>query len=440
MTETTTEQVPWQPRKARSPEQEQAQNGVNVPDAHELSIEEINPLNANLFGEHRWHSHFERLRNEDPVHFNEIPSAGRYWSVTKYDDVRAVDGDWKTFSSASGITLGPAAHHEREEGYLSMTSFISMDPPRHGEQRNTVRSVAAPKNLRNLEPLIRERTISVLDSLPDGETFDWVDTVSVELTTMMLATLFDFPFEDRRKLTRWSDIVFAIPEPGGLVESREQRRDELLECVHYFEKLWDLRRETPGDDLVSMLVHGEATKDMPTIAHLGNLILLIVGGNDTTRNTMSGSVYGLNKFPDQYDKVIANPDLIPTMVPEIIRWQTPLSYMRRTANHDCELGGKQILKDDQVLMWYLSANRDEAIFGDNADDIDIERHNADRHLAFGYGIHFCMGSRLAELQLRILWEEILQRFERITVTEEPDRTFSSFVNGYTHLPVTLTRK
>jgi cytochrome P450 len=431
--------MPWRPGEYKSPEQAQAERGAEVPDANELALEDINPLNAHLFQQNRWHSHFERLRNEDPVHFNEIPEAGRYWSITKYDDVRAVDGDWKTFSSASGITLGPPVDHRPVDGVTPITSFISMDPPGHGEQRSTVRSVAAPKNLRNLEPLIRERTIAVLESLPEGETFDWVDTVSIELTTMMLATLFDFPFEDRRKLTRWSDVVFAIPEPGGLVETQEQKREELLECVRYFEKLWDLRRSEPGDDLVSMLVHGEATKDMPTLAHLGNLLLLIVGGNDTTRNTMSGSVYGLNTFSDQYDKLIANPDLVPSMVPEIIRWQTPLPYMRRTANHDCELGGKQIRADDQILMWYLSANRDEDVF-ENADAIDIERHNADRHLSFGYGIHFCMGSRLAELQLRVLWEEVLGRFDRISVQDEPSRTFSSFVKGYTHLPVQLTRK
>ena len=189
-----------------------------------------------------------------------------------------------------------------------------------------------------------------------------------------------------------------------------------------------------------MLANGEATKDIPTMRHLGNLLLLIVGGNDTTRNTMSGSVYGLNAFPEQYDKLIANPDLVPNAVSEIIRWQTPLSYMRRTANHDTELGGKQIKKDDQVLMWYVSANRDEDVFGVNADDLDIERPNADRHLSFGYGVHFCMGSRLAELQLRILWEEVLARFERIELQDEPERTFSSFVKGYTHLPVKVTRR
>ncbi len=423
----------------RSPEAEQAAIGASVPDASELSLEEINPLNAHLFAENRWQSHFARLRAEDPVHLNEIPSAGRYWSITKYDDVRQVDGDWKTFSSQSGITLGPPVTGVPGEGAVQTGSFIAMDPPTHSEQRGTVRSVSAPKALRGLEPTIRERTIDILDSLPDGETFDWVDKVSIELTTMLLATLFDFPWEDRRKLTRWSDIVFAIPEPGGVVETQEQKREEMMEMVQYFEKLWDLRRTNPGDDLVSMLVHGEATKDMPTMAHLGNLLLLIVGGNDTTRNTMSGSVYGMNKFPDEYDKLIADPSLVAGMVPEIIRWQTPLSYMRRTANHDTEIGGKSILKNDQVLMWYLSANRDEDVF-ENASAIDIGRHNADRHLSFGYGIHFCMGSRLAELQLRILWEEVLARFERITVTDEPTRTLSSFVKGYTHLPVTITRK
>ncbi len=422
-----------------TPEMEMAEKGADVPSVDELALADINPANPHLFKEDRWQEHFARLRAEDPVHFNELDSSGRYWSVTSYDDVRAVDGDWQTYSSARGITLGLRANAVSEEQLRRLTSFISMDPPTHTEQRKTVRGVSAPSNLKNMEPLIRERTAAVLDSLPEGETFDWVDTVSIELTTLMLATLFDFPLEDRRKLTRWSDIVFAVPEPGGVVETQAQKVEELMECVSYFEGLWEQRRTNPGSDLVSMLVHGEATRDMPTLEHLGNLLLLIVGGNDTTRNTMTGSVYGLNTFPDQYDKLVADPGLIPRMVPEIIRWQTPLSYMRRTANVDTELGGKQILAGDQILMWYISANRDESVF-DNANVIDIERHNADRQLSFGYGIHFCMGSRLAELQLRVLWEEILQRFERIEVQEEPERTFSSFVHGYTKLPVTVTRR
>ncbi|MDH3685576.1 MAG: cytochrome P450 [Myxococcales bacterium] len=424
----------------RTPEQEQAEAGRGVLPADDLALEDINPLNANLFSEHRWHGYFERLRREDPVHFNEIESAGRYWSVTKYDDIKTVSSDWQTFSSAHGITLGFRVGAEVPTFFRQGSpAFISQDPPRQTEQRKTVRPSVAPRNLAKLEPLIRERTCHVLDSLPEGETFDWVDIVSIELTTAMLATLFDFPFEDRRKLTRWSDIVFAIPEPGGVVESQTQKRDEMMECVEYFSKLWEVRRKQPGDDLVSMLVHGEATKHMTAADHLGNLLLLIVGGNDTTRNTMSGSVYALNKFSEQYDKLTADPGLVAKMVPEIIRWQTPLSYMRRTATRDCELGGKSIRKHDQLLMWYLSANRDEDVF-DDGESLDIERANASRHLSFGYGNHFCMGSRLAEMQLRVLWEEILPRFERIEVKEEPSRTFSSFVNGYTQLPVTITRK
>ena len=441
MTDTQIDRETWLARKpVRSPEMEQAIFGGDVGDAADLPLDEINPLNPHLFREHRWQDHFARLRREDPVHLNELGSAGRYWNVTRYDDVRAVDGDWKTFSSADGITIGPPVGVPIPESIGNVGSFIAMDPPEQTMQRKTVRGISAPSSLRNLDDLIRERTGAVLDDLPEGETFDWVENVSIELTTLLLATLFDFPLEDRHKLTRWSDVVTSIPQPGGLVESGAQQRHEIRECLEYFEGLWEERRANPGFDLVSMLAHGEATKDMPAAAHLGNLFLLIVGGNDTTRNSMSGSVYGLNAYPDQYDKLVADPSLVANLVPEIIRWQTPLSYMRRTATRDTELGGKQILKDDQVLMWYLSANRDEDVFGDNAEAIDLARPNAERHLSFGYGIHFCMGSRLAELQLRILWEEVLQRFDRIEVVGDPERTFSAFINGYTNLPVQVTRK
>ena len=424
-----------------TPEQEQAAKGAGVPGPYDMPLEDINPINAHLFSEHRWLEVFERLRKEDPVHFNELETAGRYWSLTKYQDIKDVDADWKRFSSAQGITLGFRLDAEIPQGAFVGTkpAFISQDPPGHDEQRATVSGVVAPRNLAKLESLIRQRTQGVLDALPENETFDWVENVSVELTTLMLATLFDFPLEDRRKLTRWSDITFAIPEPGGIVETQAQKREEFIECVNYFARLWDERKDNPGDDLVSMLVHGEATKDMAPIEHLGNLLLLIVGGNDTTRNSMSGSVYALNKFPEQYAKLKADPELIPKFVAELIRWQTPLAYMRRTANVDCEVGGKQIKAGDQVLMWYASGNRDSDVF-ENADELDIERPNARRHLSFGFGLHRCMGNRLAEMQLRILWEEILQRFEHIEVQSEPTRTFSSFVNGYTSLPVKVTRK
>lgn len=411
----------------------------DIPSAYDVPLEDINPVNPRLFGENRWPEYFRRLREEDPIHLSQTELAGRFWSLSRYDDIKRVDADWENFSSAHGITLGFPVDANMPEGALGLRMFIAQDPPTHTVQRKTVAGSVAPANLVKLEPLIRERTCRVLDSLPEGETFDWVDAVSIELTTMMLATLFDFPFEDRRKLTRWSDVATAVPGVGGIVETFEQKREELMECLQYFTGLWRSRRQEPGDDLVSMLAHGEDTRDMQPMEFLGNLVLLIVGGNDTTRNTMSGSVYALNQFPEQYDKLIANPKLIPQMGAEIIRWQTPLAYMRRTANSDCEIRGKQIRKNDQLLMWYVSGNRDETVF-DSPDAIDIERKNARSHLAFGFGIHRCMGNRLAELQLRVLWEEILKRFERIEVQGEPLRTYSSFVKGYTQLPVMVVRK
>ena len=290
-----------------------------IPSAYDIAIEDIMPVSPRLWSEHKWIEYFERLRAEDPVHFNQTELAGRFWSLTKYEDIKKVDSDWQNFSSAHGITLGLPINAELPEDALGITTFIAQDPPVHDVQRKTVTGVVAPPNLVAMEPLIRERTCRVLDSLPEGETFDWVDTVSIELTTMMLATLFDFPFEDRRKLTRWSDVTFAVAQPGGLIESEEERRAELLECLDYFTRLREERLKNPGNDLVSMLAHGEDTKDMSPMNYLGNLLLLIVGGNDTTRNSMSGSVYALNKFPEQYDKLVANPKLIPKMVAELIR-------------------------------------------------------------------------------------------------------------------------
>ena len=259
-----------------------------------------------------------------------------------------------------------------------------------------------------------------------------------KLTTQMLATLFDFPFEDRRKLTRWSDVATA-DEQSGIIESEEQRRAELLECLEYFTELWNERvNAPPRNDLISMLAHGESTKNMDPAEYLGNLILLIVGGNDTTRNSISGGIKFLNENPLEYQKLIKNQSLIPNMVSEIIRYQTPLAYMRRTAMKDTVLGGQNIKAGDKVLMWYVSGNRDSTAISD-ADRFLIDRPDARKHLSFGFGIHRCMGNRLAEMQLRVLWEEILKRFKKIEMTGPVTMVNSSFVKGYSHLPVIINK-
>ncbi|MEZ7908087.1 MAG: cytochrome P450 [Pseudomonadales bacterium] len=407
-----------------------------IPDPYSMPLEDVNPLDAKLFQHDAQWAYFERLRAEDPVHFSEDEEFGRYWHITKFEDIMLVEKHHDIFSSEGGITIGPPLN--APEDRLQTRMFIAMDPPTHDVQRATVSPVVQPINLAKLEGTIRERAGNILDSLPIGETFNWVDLVSIELTTQMLATLFDFPFEDRRKLTRWSDVATAAP--GTIIENEEQRKEELLECLAYFTKLWNERvNAEPGSDLISMLAHGEETRNMDPMEFLGNLILLIVGGNDTTRNSISGGVLALNENPAEYDKLRADPSLIPNMVAEIIRWQTPLAYMRRTANVDTEIRGKKIKAGDRVLMWYVSGNRDDDVI-ENANDFIIDRAKARHHVSFGFGIHRCMGNRLAEMQLRVLWEEIMKRFERIEVVQEPERIFSSFVKGYSELMVRVHPK
>ena len=415
---------------------------IEIPDAYSVPLDKIHPAEPALFKNNVMWSYFERLRKEDPVHYCKRPfdmgmgefldeEIGPYWSITKYNDIMDVDTNHKVFSSEPAITL----FDPREEFTTPM--FIAMDPPKHDVQRKAVNPVVAPSNLKNMEGLIRERTQNVLDNLPRNEPFDWVKSVSIELTTQMLATLFDFPFEDRYKLTRWSDVATARPG-DGVIETDEQRYAELFECLEYFTKLWNERvNSEPKTDLISMLAHNPLTRNMEPMEYLGNLILLIVGGNDTTRNSMTGGVVALNENPDQYDKLRKNHDLIYSMVPEIIRWQTPLAYMRRTALEDTEIRGKKIKKGDKVVMWYVSGNRDDEVI-DNPNAFIIDRERPRTHLSFGFGIHRCVGNRLADMQLEILWEEIMKRFNNIEVLAEPELVNSSFVKGYLSLPVRIT--
>ena len=406
----------------------------STPDPYAIPLDEFDLIRPDIFHNDNHVGFFERLRKEDPVHFQEHEVEGKFWNVTGYKDIMYVDTNPDIFSSEGSITVA-----DQDEDF-TLPMFIAMDRPKHDDQRKEVSGVVQPTNLAKLESTIRERVQNILDSLPLEEEFDWVDKVSIELTTQMLATLFDFPFEDRRKLTRWSDVATA-DENSGIVGSEDERRAELYECLEYFTRLWNERvnDEVPGSDLISMLAHGESTKNMDPMEYLGNLILLIVGGNDTTRNSITGGVKFLNDNPAEYDKLRADTSVIPNMIAEIIRYQTPLAYMRRTATQDTELGGKKIARGDKVLMWYVSGNRDSSMI-DRADEFLIDRPKARQHLSFGFGIHRCMGNRLAEMQLKILWEEIMARFEKIEVMGPAEMVNSSFVKGCAHLPVKLHAK
>ncbi len=413
---------------------------VDGVDAWDIPLDRIDVSDPTRFGNDTQGPYFERLRRDAPVHFCAHSDSGPYWSVTRHDDIKKVDVNHQDFSSEVG---GISIADPDLEPEVALDNFISMDPPKHDDQRRTVTPAVAPANLARLEPLIRERVVDILENLPVGEPFNWVDRVSIELTARMLATLFDFPYEDRRKLVHWSDVTTASPQiMGDAGMPAEQRAAELAGCVEAFTQLWHERAAgEPGHDLISMLAHGESTRDMLSrpSEFLGNIMLLIVGGNDTTRNSISGGVLALNRYPDQYTLVRDQPELVPNMVAEMIRWQSPVIHMRRTAVRDVELRGQTIRKGDKVVMWYLSGNRDESVFPD-ADKLLVNRKNARQHVSFGFGIHRCMGNRLAEMQLRVLWEEILDRFEWIQVVGDVKRVPNNFIRGIADLPVEVVRK
>jgi len=419
----------------------QALKGLDgLPDPITTPLDQLDIADPRRFEHDTWQPLFERLRAESPVHYQPYGpsgegSEGDFWSISRFEDIVEIEKDWQTFSSEPSIAiLDP-------EPDMVVQMFIATDPPLHDDQRRAVQSAVAPRNLKEFEALIRERTAATLDSLPIGETFNWVDKVSIDLTTKMLATLFDFPYEQSHKLTEWSDAITSdarITAGQGL--TIDERRVIVMGMLQEFTELWHRHKDDGVEsfDLIRLLQKDPKTANLvdDPLGYMGNLMLLIVGGNDTTRNSMSGSVYFLNQNPAEYDKLKADHSLIPSMVSETIRYQTPLPHMRRTTTRDVEFKGHKIPKGSRVVLWYVSANRDKTVIP-NADDYIIDRPNVRNHLSFGCGVHRCMGNRLAEMQLQILWEEAMKRFSYIEVVGEPVRTCNSFVRGYIDLPVKL---
>ncbi|MCK1553484.1 cytochrome P450 [Bradyrhizobium sp. 177] len=402
-------------------------------DAYAISLDHLDVSDARRFQDDTIWFYFERLRREDPIHYCKDSPYGPYWSITKYRDIMAVDTNHTVFSSepAAAVSIVDTPEEYRNP------SFIKMDPPAHDEQRKTVSPIVAPENLAKLESLIRSRARAILEEVPRNETFNWVEKVSIELTTQMLATLFDFPFEDRRLLTYWSDVANTVPQAAHEIEIWDRRRAILSECLAYFTDLWNERiNAEPRADLISMMAHSPATRNLQPREFLGNLILLIVGGNDTTRNSISGSVWFMNENPNELRKLRHSRRLLPSAVSEIIRYQTPIVHIRRNALADITIGGKTIKEGDKVIMWYISGNRDDEVI-ENADSFVIDRKNVRQHLSFGFGIHRCLGNRLAELQLKILWEEMLAKRLDVKVVGEPERLASNFLHGYSALPVRI---
>lgn len=398
------------------------------------AIERIDVARPRLFQLGLAPRYLARMRREAPVHHCTEGSFGAYWSITRHHDVEQVELDTDTFSSDhvnGGITIT-----SRPDDPQFLPSFIAMDPPRHTQQRRVIAPAFAPQRLGEMGGQIRTWCEEILDGLPIGEAFDWVDRVSIELTARTLASLLGYPLDRSRDLIRWSEAMVALPGTPACPTLEDKLR-VMNECFATFEAIWRERLAAPaGDDLISMLAGRPETRDMARGEFYGNVMLLIVGGNDTTRSSISGSVVAFDQFPAELEKLRAEPGLIAGLTPEVLRWQTPIAHMRRTAMRDVSLGGRDIAKGDKLVLWYLSANRDDAVF-ERADDFIIDRPNSRRHMSFGVGIHRCIGARLAELQLRTLWEEILVRFPRIEVLRPPLRSFSTFTHGYSELQVRI---
>jgi cytochrome P450 len=413
------------------------------PDRRPQHTEAWDVSRSDIYVEDRWQSIFAEMRVKAPVNKVERSPYGPYWNVTTAKTITHVESLPELYSSSwqyGGITImdPPPDIDPQVLAARQLPMFIAMDRPQHTGQRRTVAPKFTPGEIVKMETEIRQRTASLLDSLPWGERIDWVDKVSIELTTGMLAILFGFPWPDRRLLTFWSDWAGDV-ELALARELSDQRFEILGEMAHYFQRLWMERMGKPQTpDLISMMIHSEAMSHMSPQEFMGNLVLLIVGGNDTTRNTMSGIVHALDQFPDQRAILENDPSLIPNAVQECLRFVTPLAHMRRTATADADLFGQQIKAGDKLILWYISANRDETVF-ENPDKLIVTRENARRHLSFGYGIHRCVGARLAELQLRVLLEEMHARRMRARVVGTPERVRANFVHGFRKLDVVLEK-
>ena len=405
------------------------------PDATTQALEDLDPTLQMRFATDTQDAIFARLRKEAPVHWQKQSQYGPLWNVTKYKDIVDIEVDTATFSSDvkyGGIFIKDLPRE------LLRTSFINADPPKHDEQRKVVSPVVSPANLKRMEEHIRREVNDILDGLPIGETFDWVENVSVDLTNRVLSELMETPRDERKWLTYWSDIVNMDLDVGGEIDTEYKRYEILKQCGAYFGRIFDERKkQAPGrHDLISMLAHSPATAEMPPQEFLGMIVLLMVGGNDTTRNSITGGLLALNQFPAEYDKLLADPNLVTTLVPEIIRWVTPVPVMRRTVTKDTDFRGQKMKAGDKVVIWYMSGNRDEEVIADPY-QFKVFRSNPRTHLSFGMGIHRCLGNRLAELQLTVLWQEILRRKWRIDVVGPAVRKYASNLRGFSSMPVKI---
>lgn len=386
------------------------------------------------------HEVFTWLRREDPVHWNPVTNGRGFWSITKYDDIVAISKNPEVFSSAREHG-GHRIYDENLVGTAGMGAeetdapFISMDPPEHNRYRRMISPGFGPSRLKALEGQIHDRVCNILDRLGARKECEFVTEVAAELPIQVLAELLGIPQADRLKLFDWSNSMIA-EDDAELRKGPEETAADVRAMIEYSGRLWEERVANPGPDLISMLIHPDADGEvMSKERYLGTFILLVAAGNETTRNSISGGLITLARFPEQRQRLADNPALYGTAAAEIIRYVSPIMHMRRTAIADSVVRGKTIRSGDKVIMWYVSANRDEQIFT-NPFGFDLTRAEATQ-LGFGVGQHFCLGARLAELQLRIFFTEFLRRYPKAEPSGPIRRMRSNFVAGIKEMPVRL---
>ena len=388
------------------------------------------------------HSVWKELRANDPVHWTQRLNKKPFWSITKYDDAQRVYREPTVFSSHWGIALGfadaPDPDQPRMEfGFGQM--MITTDPPRHGRIRQMMNRRFTPRALAPHEPHVRAITTEIIDAIaPRGEC-DLVVDVAARLPTAVICEMLAVPREDWDMMFALGNMALGGEDPEYQVEGSAQKTgvQAQTEIFNYFMKLVAERRARPGDDLVSTLVHGEIEGDRLTdLEVLFNCFLLILGGQETTRNAITGGMNALMHSPTDRDRLSRDRSLMPTAIEEILRWTSPITHIMRTATRDVEIRGRTIHKDDRVVIWNPSANRDEDVFADPY-RFDITRSPND-HLAFGYGEHFCIGANLARLELRVMLDELLRRLPDLAPAGPPEKLRSNLLAGIKHLPVTFS--
>ncbi len=400
-----------------------------------MRLEDVDLCNLDVWEQRVPHEMFAVLRREAPVFWHREPKGGPgFWAITKHADVVHVSKQPKIFSSwRGGTNIFDLPQPELDQTRLML---VNMDPPQHTKYRRLVSQGFTPRQVARLEAHIRELASQIIDRVaPKGEC-DFVTEVAAELPLLVIAELMGVPVEDRRLIFDLSNRLIGFDDPE-FQTSMEDGKQAAAEMWAYAQELAERRRREPQDDLVSQLLNAEVDGERLTEMEFNFFFLLLaVAGNETTRNLISGGMLALFEHPDQKEKLLAHPELLPTAVEEMLRWISPVICFRRTATQDTELRGQKIREGDKVVMFYISANRDEEVF-ERADQFDITR-SPNEHLAFGIGEHYCLGSNLARLEIRIMFEEILRRLPDIELAGQPRRLRSNFISGIKSMPVRFT--